>query len=354
MKNELVEGLGMSESEITFAFIAGTLHLYGVNADGSMYTSDYIANIGYWYTADGNVIGWNWDVSKCFAEFDPYAIAFNLGEMPSQVEVGAEYFISVAFVSESGKSAKLTFNLTFTEKPNLVLSDDETSRSKEAGVYNVTLSRQFSKDKLLIFCTPFNIYEGEFVTYGITDVKRLIGLIHDGENVDHQFGYASDGDKTIRVGIPYIIKVSEDMAGISKESFIIQPSDCQITVTDGTYICTMYGNATKTTLPLGAYYICNNSFYYTITSTNTFKGFRSHFTLEGGAKNAKNVSLSFSDNGGITEILHLMSDGTLVEGSTDIYSVSGQLVCRPSNISNPTEGLKKGIYIVNGKKLIIK
>lgn len=354
VKNELLAGLGMSEAEFSSAYNAGTIHFYGVNADGSMYTSGTTANAGYWYNAAGNVSDWGWGLSQCFAEFDPYAFAFNFGENPGELAAGTTNNISVAFVSDSGKSVKLTFNVTFTEMPTLVLSDNETSRNVEAGMYNVTISRQFSKDKWLTFCTPFNIYESDFATYGITEAKRLTGLTHDGENVDLQFGYGPDDDKTIWVGIPYIIKVSEDMAGITKESFIIQPADCQTTVTDGTYSCTMHGNATKTVLPLGAYYISNNSFYYTTTSTNTLKGFRSYFTLEGGAQNAKNVSLSISGNGSTTEILHLMSDGTIVEGSAGIYSVSGQLVRRPSNISNPTEGLKKGIYIVNGKKLIIK
>lgn len=355
VKNELIEGLGMSESEITAAFTAGTLHLYGVNADGSMHTSGYTANTGYWYTAGGDVTNWDWNVSKCFAEFNPYAIAFNLGEMPSQVEVGTEYSISVAFVSDSGKSAKLTFNLTFTEMPNLVLRDDETSRNIEAGVYNVTLSRQFSGSKWLTFCTPFNIYESEFATYGITEAKRLTGLTHEGENVDLQFGYGPDGDKTIWVGIPYIIKVSEDMAGISKESFIIQPSDCQTTVTDGTYSCTMHGNATKTTLPLGAYYISNNNFYYTTTSTNTLKGFRSYFTLEGGTQAAKNISLSINNDAeGTTEILRLMDDDSIVDASSDVYSISGQLIRKSAKNQNLTGGLQKGLYIVNGKKFIVK
>lgn len=350
VKNELLEGLDMSETEFATAYSAGNIHFYGVNADGSMHTSGFTANAGYWYNESGDVTTWDWGVSQSFAEFDPSALTFNLGEMPSQVSVGTANTISVAFVSDSGKSVKLSFNLSFTQMPNLVLSDDETSRNVEAGLYNVTISRQFSKDKWLTFCTPFNIYEGDFATYGITEAKRLTGLTHEGESVDLQFGYGPDGDKTIWVGIPYIIKVSEDMTGMSKESFIVQPTDCQTTVSDGTYSCTMHGNATKTTLPLGAYYISNNNFYYTTTSTNTMKGFRSYFTLDGGTQSAKSITLSIlNDTDDTTEVLQLTSDGSLIDANANVYALTGQMVKKSG-----TSDLQKGVYIINGKKIIVK
>ena len=67
---------------------------------------------------------------------------------------------------------------------------------------------------------------------------------------------------------------------------------------------------------------------------------------------SKRMSLEFfleEDNGTVTGIDAIRSDSQDLYND-DIYNISGQLVRRKGDMSN----LTKGLYIVNGKKYIVK
>ena len=64
------------------------------------------------------------------------------------------------------------------------------------------------------------------------------------------------------------------------------------------------------------------------------------------------MALSFDyieDDDSVTSIENIHFDGNEIYG-TDIYNINGQLVRKNSDASN----LSKGIYIINGKKHIVK
>jgi hypothetical protein len=47
--------------------------------------------------------------------------------------------------------------------------------------------------------------------------------------------------------------------------------------------------------------------------------------------------------------------GKTADGRTDVYNLSGQRMALPRNARHSaTHGLKKGLYIVNGKKVVVK
>ncbi len=56
------------------------------------------------------------------------------------------------------------------------------------------------------------------------------------------------------------------------------------------------------------------------------------------------IALEYSTSDGITEVLQT----ELAEGDQRVYNLKGQLV------GNSLEGLRKGIYITNGKKVVVK
>ena len=71
-----------------------------------------------------------------------------------------------------------------------------------------------------------------------------------------------------------------------------------------------------------------------------------------GTNSSKRMSLEFfleEDNGTVTGIDAIRSDSQDLYND-DIYNISGQLVRRKGDMSN----LTKGLYIVNGKKYIVK
>ena len=122
-----------------------------------------------------------------------------------------------------------------------------------------------------------------------------------------------------------------------------------ITVNDNTntwFTAQFYGNYTSEfTIPENGLYISDNMFKYT-TGTTKLKAYRAYIktfmplsnkSLEAGAR-----SISFTVDGENTTGIYNVEDGTLEDGK--FYNLKGQLV------ENPT----KGVYVVNGKKVIIK
>ena len=79
-----------------------------------------------------------------------------------------------------------------------------------------------------------------------------------------------------------------------------------------------------------------------------FQGFRAYFSAKGGGTLSKTVNVEFGD-GSSTFISEI--DGTPTFVPMDIYTIGGQLL-RKNSLS--IEGLTPGVYIVGGRKVIIK
>ena len=75
----------------------------------------------------------------------------------------------------------------------------------------------------------------------------------------------------------------------------------------------------------------------------TLKGYRGYFHANDGA--GASISVLFDDPSGVNDIT------TAAPKTFNVYSLSGQVI--RSN-TNSLEGLPHGIYIVNGKKYLVK
>ena len=84
-------------------------------------------------------------------------------------------------------------------------------------------------------------------------------------------------------------------------------------------------------------------------NSGAMKGFRAYFILPASSTEAGALSLNTEDSGIITSIPMAEVDGLYTNMDNNrVYSISGQY------IGTKTEGLAKGIYIVNGRKFIVK
>lgn len=84
------------------------------------------------------------------------------------------------------------------------------------------------------------------------------------------------------------------------------------------------------------------------TDSKPMKGFRAYFILNS-SNGASGLSLTTEDGGIINSISLAEVDGLYTNMDNNrVYSISGQY------IGTKTEGLAKGIYIVNGRKFIVK
>ena len=105
------------------------------------------------------------------------------------------------------------------------------------------------------------------------------------------------------------------------------------------------GNATI--VPKDCYFISNGALYKS-TGTTTLKAFKGYFVADGNTINT--MTIDIDENGQATYVDdHLVS----LDGATlgDIHTLSGILVRKDATT---TEGLPKGLYLLGGKKIVVR
>lgn len=142
---------------------------------------------------------------------------------------------------------------------------------------------------------------------------------------------------------PYAIKVSssDSYSGTATINGVNIVNDTPTqSVTNWNFV----GTYSKTTISEGNYYFKSNQLYKAGTGSHNIKPFRAYLEYTG-AGGALAPMLNFIIDGGTTAIGTIKADGTMMTlNESTVYSLSGQRVAKPS----------KGVYIVNGKKVIFK
>ena len=117
-----------------------------------------------------------------------------------------------------------------------------------------------------------------------------------------------------------------------------------------------YDNVTEN-MPVGSYVMSSNNMRRVNEgvqmTAGAFKGYLKYVGAPGQAKYRMIDAISFGD--GIedeaTAIENILLDAGIVGGKTNVYSINGQ---RIRQNTDDLSGLPKGVYIVNGKKYIVR
>ena len=119
----------------------------------------------------------------------------------------------------------------------------------------------------------------------------------------------------------------------------------------GTYVCLTKTDGANP-IPAGSYVISGGKWMYAVNGVSSVKGLRGWIETD---KTSSSKSLIFNIDGVDEEEVSTGIDGLFVDGAetntsiskTGVYSLSGQKISDNTN-------LPKGIYIVNGRKMIVK
>lgn len=112
------------------------------------------------------------------------------------------------------------------------------------------------------------------------------------------------------------------------------------------------GNFKDEEIPAGSYVMSNSGTLARVKNPVTAKPFRAYIRCIDVANAKPLTTMSFSDSEGeTTSIEELLQDNGIILESSDVYGVNGVKV--RSN-THSLEGLSKGIYVVNGKKYVVK
>ncbi len=244
----------------------------------------------------------------------------------------------------------------------VVLDENDTEWPGTYTGVNVKVLRTISANNWNTICLPFDMSEEQCKAAFGDDVQlaSFNGYQYD-EDVNPNFiNVQFTPATTITKNVPCIIKVSTAIAhddGFSLEGVDIEPAaeaDLFKEVGDGTMVGTYVNNTelveknSRGKVTKQYLFLNGNNFYYATASTKPMKGYRAFFDF---TDEISDKALS----SGVKFIFALENEPTAIDGVASaepikgVYTVSGVKVAEDS-----LEGLPKGIYIVNGKKVLVK
>ena len=230
----------------------------------------------------------------------------------------------ISMTSSSGSWTANVGDISFTALDNVALNES-TDYTPEAKFANVTLTRSITANKWSTIVLPFAVADVEAVFGSGTKVAQLTSASNEALTFTNV--------TAMNANEPYMIKVTSDFTSATVDGVDIVSGTPSKTVEPATFT----GVYASGTIPTGAYFVSNNKLYKATGAGNTIKPFRGYFTL---AASAPQLQMIFE--GQTTGIIAVEQETEDMDDS--VYNLNGQRIAQPA----------KGLYIVNGKKVIVK
>lgn len=298
---------------------------------------------GYGITTNGEA---SFDGSKDYNRTGRQGGGWEWRYVPFELNSTSEVTLTIHVASEGGNNYPGFYEPQLLAMPiNVTLKDTETYNEAPALVANVTLDRKLG-EKWNTIVLPFALDE--------TQVTEMFG---EGAKVAAYKGSTVNGDHvtlnfeeqtSMEAQTPYMIKPGTN-ASYKVNGVILEPASGLKKVEDANHNgIDFVGNyTTGQTLQQNSFFISNNVFYRA-SGQETMNAYRATFQVPTSTK-AKIMNTVFVGEGGsVTAIddVHVSP-----QGSFDVYHINGMLVKKNAIDLN---GLDKGIYIINGKKYVVK
>lgn len=254
------------------------------------------------------------------------------------------------------KDATYDTNVTPVTLDGNANNTDAISKLEVGKQYNVTLNnRTFRSGRWYSVVLPFSVSQKQMKSVFGNDVK----VLHYSDVEGTDLNLFEHFYQMIVGGTPVLVKPSQEVTNPVFNNVTLT-SKKVVDIENSGFKCT--GSWNNVDFPAYSYFIDakTNSFYQydpTKVETNTVKphagAFRSWVIASENASTAKQLTMHINgieEQGETTAIWNAISGNDDAEVATKgIYSLSGQKM----NAAD-TSSLPKGIYIVNGKKFIVK
>lgn len=298
---------------------------------------------GYGITTSGEA---SFDGSKDYNRTGRQGGGWEWRYVPFELNSTSEVKLTIHVASEGGNNYPGFYEPQLLAMPmDVTLEDTKTYNEAPALVANVTLDRKLG-EKWNTIVLPFALNE--------TQVKEMFG---EGAKVAAYKGSTVNGDHvtlnfeeqtSMEAQTPYMIKPGTS-ARYKVNGVVLEPASGLKKVEDANHNgIDFVGNyTTGQTLQQNSFFISNNVFYRA-SGQETMKAYRATFQVPTSTP-AKIMNTVFVGEGGsVTAIddVHVSP-----QGSFDVYHINGMLVKKNAIDLN---GLDKGIYIINGKKYVVK
>lgn len=243
---------------------------------------------------------------------------------------------------KTNAQARVT-KITITVVGAIFLNENGDNIVKTAENVNVTLKRTFFHDNAWnTLCLPFDVDANKVATaFAGAEIREIDPNKCTANTI--QFVPATE----IKAGVPYIIKWNENVAEAKPfektfEGVTLIAEPKPVKVNNDITFTGFYNKTTADKLGESVAAIGAENKLFKVTS-GEMKGFRAAFVLN---SNAQPSAIKLVIDGTATGIEDLVIDGVKANGR--VYNLNGQYV------GNSLNGLQPGIYIQNGKKVVVK
>lgn len=234
-----------------------------------------------------------------------------------------------------------TINIEYVAVKPVTLDESQNNTETISGnadkTVNVKLTRTLKADVWNTFCVPFDVTVAGSPLDGAT-IKQIASVV---EKTDGAVINFEDAPATLEAGKAYLVRTAKAIVnptfnGVTVKN--VNPTNCSgsenyqlIGIYSPLNIdASLYGNV---------FGINNQDKLAKVKKDTSIKGMRAYFLLANSATAAK---LNFG--GELTGIDAVDNGEAVMTGK--VYNLNGQYV------GNSLEGLKKGVYVVNGKKVL--
>lgn len=247
-------------------------------------------------------------------------------------------------VKFSNSGSKIEIKTATIKLVASTLSLNETTTAEDAKTLleanwnktvNVTINRTLVANKWNTLCLPFDVTAEQ-----IKNILKAEGMVREykDQTADCINFQAAE---TMTAGVPYLIKPTEEVKGLTFEGVKITAVEGKTKGGIGSENLAISGILGARKLESFELFLnAAGKFVAPAVGKETMKGFRAYFMVPSGASAA---ALNINIDGETTSINNIETEAT-VNGK--VYNLNGQYV------GNSLNGLKKGIYVVNGKKVI--
>lgn len=252
---------------------------------------------------------------------------------------------SVSFTnlgSDDGNAVSYyTINIEYVAVKPVTLDESQNNTETISGnadkTVNVKLTRTLKADVWNTFCVPFDVIVADSPLKDAT-IKQIASVIEKDDGAVINFEKAP---ATLEAGKAYLVRtataiVNPTFNGVTVKN--VDPTNCS--GNENYQLIGIYSPLNIDASRYGKVFGINNQDKLAKVKENTsIKGMRAYFLLANSATAAK---LNFG--GELTGIDAVDNGEAVMTGK--VYNLNGQYV------GNSLEGLKKGVYVVNGKKVL--
>lgn len=278
-------------------------------------------------------------------------------------------------------ATKPLMDVTLDSEKNI---DDEKGISQFTNGKNATIkyNRSFTANKWAGICLPYSISNRQMrEQFGENTKVILLNKTYPNKYGDEIVQFIWHPNQDIIAGYPYLILPSVSNQSITTNSHVSATTpaffvnnDMTTINYDASHLSGQYGNnkgysfgSEKGYVFAGNFetigvpehsYVISGGKLAPVAANITLKPFRAYLHNTSGAKAKKLKSMSVSrwddlddESGTTTSIDELLEESGIFTGGANVYDLNGVLVRKNTHT---LQGLPKGIYIVNGKKHVVK